>query len=186
MPINKPLSYSPPSPISVTQPQATDASALHALVARCPPLDRNSLYCNLLQCTHFAPTCALARRAGRVVGFVSGYRPPAAPEVLFIWQVAVDPAARGESLARRMILAILARPDCRAVRRLHTTVTSSNRRSVAMFSRLALDLGAALATTVHFDRHVHLAGRNETENLLDIGPFTTASVQRASDKSVTP
>jgi len=67
---------------------------VHDLIARCPPLDRNSLYCNLLQCSHFAATCALARHDDTTVGFVSGYRPPSDPGVLFIWQVAVDSTAR--------------------------------------------------------------------------------------------
>lgn len=156
---------------TVTAPAATDAAAVHALIARCPPLDRNSLYCNLLQCSHFAATCALARAGGQVHGFVSGYRPPRTPEVLFIWQVAVDPRARGHGLARRLIRAILARPDCAGVTHLETTVTPSNAASRAMFQRLAADLDASCEVGPHFDRHIHLAGQNETEELFRIGPF---------------
>ena len=50
-----------PNNLTITAPDATDGVAVHDLVQRCPPLDSNSLYCNLLQCTHFAATSALAR-----------------------------------------------------------------------------------------------------------------------------
>jgi L-2,4-diaminobutyric acid acetyltransferase len=161
-----------PSSLSITQPRATDAAAVHALIARCPPLDRNSLYCNLLQCTDFAGTCALARLGGRVVGFVSGYRPPRDPAVLFVWQVAVDSAARGHGLARRLILDILDRDECASVAWIHTTVTPGNGASRAMFSRLADSLGTDITVRPHFDKHVHLAGQADSEELFRIGPFT--------------
>ncbi|MGE0486430.1 MAG: diaminobutyrate acetyltransferase [Gammaproteobacteria bacterium] len=160
-----------PSSLSITPPRATDAAAVHALIARCPPLDRNSLYCNLLQCTDFAATCALARLDGRVVGFVSGYRPPAQPAVLFIWQVAVDRIARGHGLARRLILDILDRDACASVAWIHTTVTPGNGPSRAMFTRLAAELGTGVTVRPHFDKHVHLAGQADSEELFLIGPF---------------
>ena len=73
------------------------------MIAACPPLDTNSAYCNLLQCTDFADFCVAAAQGGQLAGWVSGYRPPAAPGDFFIWQVAVAPAARGQGLASRMI-----------------------------------------------------------------------------------
>ena len=42
------------------------ASAVTALIAACPPLDRNSRYFNLIQCTHFADNCIIAERGGRM------------------------------------------------------------------------------------------------------------------------
>src|SRR5690606_42164986 len=65
------------------------------LVARCQPLDTNSVYCNLLQCSDFADTAIAAEDAnGQLVGFISGYRPPSRPDTLFVWQVAVDASMR--------------------------------------------------------------------------------------------
>ncbi|MEQ8661871.1 MAG: diaminobutyrate acetyltransferase [Gammaproteobacteria bacterium] len=164
-------STTPTSLLTIAPPAATDASAVHALIARCPPLDHNSLYCNLLQCTDFADTCAIAHLDDRVVGFVSGYRPPREPHVLFIWQVAVDRAARGRALARRLITHILARPACAGVTMLHTTVTPGNAASRAMFTRLAAELAAPVDVSPRFDRHIHLADHAESEELFAIGPF---------------
>ena len=75
-------------------PGAEDGPSVHALIAACPPLDQNSVYANLLQCTHFADTCVAVKREGRLVGWVSGYIPPQEPDVLFVWQVAVAEEAQ--------------------------------------------------------------------------------------------
>lgn len=112
-----------------------------------------------------------------MVGFVSGYCPPDDPGTLFVWQVAVDSVARGQGLAQRLILDILNRPCCTAVTCIHTTVTPSNLASRAMFERLATKLHAPIDVRPHFDRHLHLAGRNETEELLAIGPFDRSCIQ---------
>src|SRR3546814_13244218 len=62
-------------------PKAEDGAAISKLIAACPPLDRNSAYCNLLQCSHFADTCIVAERDGYIAGWISGYRPPSEPEI---------------------------------------------------------------------------------------------------------
>lgn len=159
--------------VILRHPHPADGPQVHALIARCPPLDRNSLYCNLLQCSHFSGTCALAEQDGRVLGFVSGYRPPDEPDTLFIWQVAVDPAARGMGLGQRLMLDILGRPACTGVRTIKTTVTQDNAASWAMFGKLAATLQAPHRRTPHFDRDRHLGGAHESEYLMTIGPFQT-------------
>lgn len=142
-----------------------------ALIAACPPLDANSAYCNLLQCSHFADTCIVAERAGAIVGWVSGYRPPAAPHQFFVWQVAVADAARGQGLARRMIAALFARPAVRSATHLITTVTADNAASWALFESLARDWGATLERSCLFDRDVHFAGAHASEWQASIGPL---------------
>ena len=144
---------------------------MHKLIAACPPLDSNSLYCNLLQCTHFARSGALAELSGKIVGFLSGYRLPESPDTLFVWQVAVDESARGTGVAEQMLRDILLRPDNGAVRYVHTTITEANAASWAFFRKFAERLGAPYKERVQFDRDVHLAGEHSTEFLLEIGPF---------------
>ena len=136
--ITRPLNFSSPvqrlspdAPIArVRKPRSTDGAAVHDLVAACPPLDPNSLYCNLLQCTHFAATSALGEIEGDVVAFVSGYRPPEHADSLFVWQVAVHEDARGQGLGKRLMLDILGRPENRDVRFLRTTITPGNEISL--------------------------------------------------------
>ena len=159
------------------KPDATDGPAVTALIAACPPLDRNSAYCNLIQCTHFADHCIVAERDGRVVGWVSGHRPPSDPDAFFVWQVAVAAEARGQRLARRMIDALLARPAQAGVKHLITTVTDDNEASWALFRSLARDHGADLERSVAFDRETHFAGAHATEFQARIGSLNKDNMQ---------
>lgn len=170
-----------PTPLSLTlrPPTAADGLALHQLVAQCPPLDPNSIYCNLLHCTHFAGTSVAAvdasgQQAG-LLGFISAYLPPAQPDTLFVWQVAVAPLARGQGLAGRMLDAIATRPACRAIRYLETTINPSNSASWALFQSWAQRHQAAHSAHPHFDSQQHFGGVHEDEMLMRIGPFAIAA-----------
>src|SRR5690606_6778147 len=151
-----------------------------SLIAACPPLDTNSAYCNLLQCTHFAPYCMVAERAGRVLGWVSGYRPPSDPGAFFVWQVAVTEAARGKRLARRMILALFERAALRDVTHLITTITAGNRASWALFESLARDWDIALESSACFEQQTHFAGAHPTEWQVRLGPLPHRSIQEGA------
>jgi L-2,4-diaminobutyric acid acetyltransferase len=156
--------------IALRAPRAEDGAAVYQLIAECPPLDTNSMYCNLLQCAHFSATSVAAELNGELVGFISGYIQPDQPDTLFIWQVAVGEKARGQGLAGRMLKEILARPACAAVRFIETTITPDNRASWALFESLTNKLGTEIQRSVMFERQQHFAGQHETEMLARIGP----------------
>jgi len=157
--------------LTFRHPVSDDGKRVWDLIASCPPLDQNSLYCNLLQCSHFASTCMIAERDGDLVGWISGYRPPEEPDTLFVWQVAVSENARGLGLAKKMIGALLASDGARGVKRIKTTITESNAASWAMFKGAAKALDAPIAHESFFDRERHFGGRHDTEFLVTIGPF---------------
>ena len=165
------------------QPAALDGPAVHALVSRCPPLDVNSLYCNLLQCSMFSTTCIVAERNGEIVGFISGFIAPGSSNTLFIWQVAVAPEARGSGLGKAMLMALLQRPACQRVSQLQTTVTPSNQASWALFESLAKALNATLCSQELFTRETHFNSQHETEMLVTIGKFTPDTPSRATLRS---
>lgn len=152
------------------KPSDRDGRRIHDLVAACPPLDRNSMYCNLLQASHFADTAIVAELDGELVGCVTGYRLPEDPSVLFVWQVAVSEAGRGRGLAKRMLRALVERFEG-AVEHLHTTITPDNAASWALFRGLARDLGAETTHEVLFARDAHFGGAHDDEMLLRIGPM---------------
>src|SRR3546814_14353168 len=96
--------------LQLRAPRRSDGAALHRLVSEWPPLDVNSLYAYLLLCEHFSATCVVAESAGgRTDGFVSAYLPPARPDVIFVWQVAVHSRARGQRLASAILCELLQR-----------------------------------------------------------------------------
>jgi L-2,4-diaminobutyric acid acetyltransferase len=113
----------------------------------------------------------VAERNGKIVGWVSGYRPPSHPDNFFVWQVAVAEEARGQRLGQRMIQSLLERPAAQGVSHLITTVTLDNQSSWAMFKGLAERWGAALEKTALFDREIHFAGAHDTEWQARIGPL---------------
>ena len=168
--------------ISLRTPIPTDGAAVHSLISRCPPLDQNSMYCNLLQCTHWAETCVIAERDGRAVGFVSGFLVPERADTLFVWQVAVAEEARGAGLAGRMLDALLERAACADVTRLETTITRDNAGSWALFRRFAQRHDAALEESTLFDRERHFAGGHASEVLARIGPFASARTRTDCDE----
>lgn len=161
----------PGDTVTFRPPRAEDGPAISGLIAKCPPLDPNSAYCNLLQCTHFADTCILAERHEEVVGWISGYRLPADPSRYFLWQVAISDAARGQGLAGRMIDALLDRPALHGVTHLLTTVTRGNDASWALFRAFAARHDAPMEETLLFDKDMHFDGHHQSEWQAEIGPL---------------
>jgi len=169
------LAQADAAPITLRAPTAEDGAAVYELIAQCPPLDTNSMYCNLLQSSHFSETSVAAELDENIVGFISGYVLPKQPDTLFIWQVAVGEKARGQGLAGRMLRDILDRPATEKVAFIETTITSDNRPSWALFESLANKLSAELNHSVMFDRQQHFADQHDTEMLVRIGPIEKAS-----------
>lgn len=166
--------------IKLRTPTLEDGMSVYRLIKRCPPLDSNSSYCNLLQTSHFASTSVAAERNGQVVGFISGYLLPEQPNTLFIWQVAVDEEARGVGLASRMLINILARSACKNVSYLETTITQDNTPSWNLFKRLGKKLLADLQSSVWLEKDAHFDGQHDSEALVRIGPFNTDQIRDLS------
>ncbi len=151
-------------------PTLEDGVAVRHVAARAGGLDTNPVYAYVALIRHFATTCVVAERDGRVEGFVVAHRIPERPNVLFVWQVGVAPQARRCGLATRMLLAILHRQDNRDLSWLETTITPSNDASQHLFEGLARRLGTTCDQSRGFSRD-QLGGDHEPENLYRIGPF---------------
>ncbi|WP_150305748.1 diaminobutyrate acetyltransferase [Pseudomonas saliphila] len=160
------------TPFTLRRPVDTDGFAVNSLVERCKPLDTNSVYCNLLQCSDFGDTSIAAENAeGELVGFISGYRPPSRPDTLFIWQVAVDSSTRGQGLALKMLMGLVERVAPQGVHWLETTISPGNDASEALFKKAFRQLGVEYSTRVVFDRATHFNGLHDDEVLYRAGPF---------------
>lgn len=153
------------------QPEPVDGYKVHKLIDSCPPLDPNSTYCNLLQCTHFASTSVCASVDEEIVGFISGYRIPERPSTLFVWQVAVAESARGIGLASSMLKNILDRNNETPITHIETTITADNAASWALFKSLANKLQTELSSAEFFSKDKHFAGMHDSEHLVQVGPI---------------
>ncbi len=155
--------------ITYRKPTSADGSAVHTLISQCPPLDINSLYCNLLQCTDFAETSIVAEDAqGEVVGFISGYIPAQRLDTLFVWQVALSSKCRGQGVASQMLTRLFHRNE--NLRFMETTISPSNGASQKLFERFFKAHHMHFETSVLFARDVHFDGEHEDEVLYRAGP----------------
>lgn len=157
-------------------PSALDGYAVTALIKSSPPLDNNSAYCNLLQCSHFAHTCVVAESDDCILGWVSAYIPPNQNDHIFIWQVVVHPEARGKGLAKHMLHALFSRKALAEVRYLITTITQDNEASWGVFENFAKLHQLNLSKSPHFEKERHFQGVHDTEFLVEIGPFEIQDV----------
>lgn len=157
--------------IKLRKPISTDGVQLHRLISQCPPLDANSMYCNLLHCSHFADTSVAAVKDDELVGFISGYVVPNREDTLFIWQVAVSEDVRGLGLASAMLNEIMDRSALASISFLETTITSENDASRALFTKFSEARKAQMSEKVFFDKTKHFEGEHDSEWLVRIGPI---------------
>lgn len=169
---------------TLRKPEAADGQAIHELVQLCSPLDSNSMYCNLLQASYFSDTAVVAESDGKLLGFVTGFFSPKDPRVLFVWQVAVSPVARGLGLGLSMLEHLSSRARRHGADFVETTITDDNAASWALFRRFAEKNNAALEYAPHFLSSTHFSGHHETENLLRIGPINAAAVASSSSPKI--
>jgi len=159
--------------VILRRPRRREGTALHDLVAACPPLDLNSRYAYLLMCEHHAPTSVVAELDGKVVGAITAYVPPAQPDTLFVWQVAVAAQVRGQKLGTRMLEYLL--QHCMALRWMETTISPGNQASENLFIRFAARHGAGCTTCTLFTAEDFGESAHEEELLYKIGPLNRAA-----------
>ena len=105
---------------------------------------------------------------------------PQYPDTLFVWQVAVDPAARGQKLASHMLDDILSRSGTRTIRFVETTVTADNTASRALFNSFARRYQSPVSESALFERERHFQNQHNTEYKLRIGPLSKIQGEQKS------
>lgn len=125
-------------------PTVGDGASIWELVRDCGVLDVNSCYAYLLICRDFSATSMVATQENQLRGFVAAYRPPARPNVLFVWQVGVSPAARKQGMAKSLLRELLGSESCDGIDCVEATIAPSNRASRRLFQSLAEELQGEL------------------------------------------
>lgn len=134
-------------------------------------VDENSPYSYLMLCEYFADTCAVATLDDDLVGFVTGFRPPRELTTYFVWQVAVDPEARGFGIASQLLYEVTGRPWPVPVAHLEATVTPDNVASSRLFRGFAERHGVACEEDILFTRDHFGGADHEPEIRYRIGPL---------------
>ncbi|WP_183649166.1 diaminobutyrate acetyltransferase [Prauserella isguenensis] len=160
--------------VVIEPPAADDGAALWRIARDSQKLDLNSSYAYLLWCRDFADTSVVARADGEPVGFVMGYRRPATPDSLLVWQVAVDDSQRGRGLAGKMLDALFERATSTGVRYLDTTITPDNDASIRLFTSFAKRWDATLERS-EFLAAAEFPEPHEPEDLFRVGPLNASA-----------
>ncbi len=157
--------------ITFEKPEVEDGADMWNM-AKDSTLDLNSSYKYVMMCEYFSETCVVAKEDNNLVGFVTAFIPPEHEDVVFVWQVCVDPAKRGEKIASKMLDALLAREGCKQIRYLEATVTPSNNASQSLFHRLAHDHNTECEVTECFSEELFPGDEHEAELTFRVGPLS--------------
>lgn len=152
-----------------------DGAALWRLVKDSEALELNSGYSYVMMTRFFSDTCLVAEEDSQVVGFVTAFVPPSDPDAVFVWQIGVDRAHRGQGLAGRLLLELLKTDRCRPLKRLLATVSPDNQPSMALFRSLARRLETGFDHRPFFPGEVFPEPGHEPEHLVDVGPLALTS-----------
>lgn len=158
-----------PDAVALRSPKVSDGVRLWEIARDSQVLDLNSSYAYLLWCKDYAETSVVAEVDGRVVGFVTGYLRPELPDVVMVWQVAVDADQRGLGLAGKMLSQLMDRLEPRGITTLHTTISPDNEASVALFTALAERRGMSI-TKESFFSPADFPDDHEPEDLYAVAP----------------
>ncbi|HEX7641540.1 MAG TPA: diaminobutyrate acetyltransferase [Noviherbaspirillum sp.] len=172
----------PDLPVQLSEPKPGDGADLESLVRSCSALDNNSTYAYLLLCRHFSRTCVVARKDGRLAGFISAYLRPDSEDTLFVWQVAVSEGFRRKGIGSAMLRHLLERKHLRHVRYLEATVAPTNTPSRKLFSAFAEEIGARCEISIEFAKAMFHGQAHEDEYLFHIGPFQMESSDESESR----
>ncbi|WFE68538.1 diaminobutyrate acetyltransferase [Thiomicrospira sp. R3] len=153
--------------IIIRPPSLQDGAAITRLVKESQTLDVNSSYLYFLLSDHFSQTCAIAEVDNTAVGFVTAYRLPIDPNVLFVWQVAVDASMRGQGLAMQLLQNLTERDWFTQINKVQCTISPSNQASNALFAKFAQQLDSKVEISDYLTS-VHLGNGHEAEPLVSI------------------
>ncbi|WP_368505633.1 diaminobutyrate acetyltransferase [Alkalihalophilus sp. As8PL] len=135
-------------------------------------LDQNSAYKYIMMCDFFAETCVVAKDdEEKLVGFITAFIPPTKPDVVFVWQIGVDPSQRGKGLASQMLNELVQRQGAKDIRYVEATVTPSNKASQSLFRRLARDHDTNCEVLDCFSEELFPGDNHEEELAFRIGPL---------------
>jgi L-2,4-diaminobutyric acid acetyltransferase len=157
--------------IDLRKPVLEDGPQIFQLAGAAGNLDVNSSYHYLLLSLKFSETCVVAFQKRELIGFITAFRDPQHPEVLFVWQVAVSPAQRNGGVAKAMLNHLLQREFNPEIQYIETTITPSNISSQALFRSLANECHCEIKEQDLINKELFPENGHEPEHLFRIGPL---------------
>ncbi|MFC4597744.1 diaminobutyrate acetyltransferase [Cohnella hongkongensis] len=160
----------PNSSVTFRIPGEADGALMWEMARDSGRLDLNSAYFYLAMSRWFGDSCRIAvdEAENSPVGFVLGFRQPASPDTLFVWQIAVAESRRGQGIAGKLLDEVTGQEEIRYV---EATVAPSNAGSRAMFEKWARSRGLEVGVSPGFEERCFPGHAHEREELYRIGPI---------------
>ncbi|MFF8456420.1 L-2,4-diaminobutyric acid acetyltransferase [Streptomyces albidoflavus] len=151
-------------------PRPADAPAVWRLAERTAALDPNGPHHYALWFRDFADTSLVATLDEEVVGFVTGYRRPEAPDTYFVWQYAAVARFALPFLDAELFESAADRERARGARYVETTAGTGSQGLVTVLEQYARGRSAPVRTALLFPAERFPAAHAD-EVLYRIGPF---------------
>lgn len=158
--------------ITLRSPEVSDGVTVWEFIRNVGTMDLNSAYCYMMLCDYFQNTCVIAEAEGELVGFVSAFQPPAKPDTLFVWQIAVSASQRGKGLSKALLEELISRWKHDDILFIEATVSPSNTPSQALFNGVARRYDTGVEVSRGYSSEFFPAGiSHEDEELYRVGPI---------------
>lgn len=156
--------------LTIGKPTVDDGALMWQLVND-STLDLNSPYKYIMMCEYFQETCVVVKENEKLLGFITAFIPPESNNVVFVWQIGVDPSQRGKGLASKMLTELVSRETCKKVRYLEATVTPSNLASQSLFRGFARHTKTKCLVKECFSADLFPVEGHEEELTYRVGPL---------------
>lgn len=165
-----------PANLYMDKPSIEDGPELWRIARDSKALDLNSPYSYLLWCRDYSSTTVVVREtshtASRPVAFATGYIRPEQPQVLFVWQIAVDSQHRGYGVAGSMLDGLVSHTAATyGITTVEATISPKNAASEKLFTSFSRCHDAAISRETLFGQHLFPHTAHEPEILFRIGPL---------------
>ncbi|WP_328310555.1 diaminobutyrate acetyltransferase [Streptomyces sp. NBC_00442] len=151
-------------------PRVEDAHTLWQMVDESDALDNNSPYYYALWCRDFASTSLVATVEDDVVGFLTGYFRPEAPDTYLVWQEAAMPCHGIPFLGVKLFEQAADRAVAQGARYIEATVSADNKAIIMVLKKVAKRYVAEVETRVLFSGDL-FPDEHHDEVLYRIGPL---------------
>lgn len=151
-------------------PRVHDAAAIWRMAPQRGTSEHDSCYAYVLLCAHFADTGVVADAGDAVAGYALGYRIPARPHELFVWQLGLAAGQDAGELTTRLLEELLARRACADARFLCMTCSPSDLDLRERLQQFARRRGVRCAVEPCFPASLFAEPRQD-EHLLRVGPL---------------
>jgi L-2,4-diaminobutyric acid acetyltransferase len=165
--------------------EPSDADILQTFVSKCPPLDPHTLFTYWVL-ARYQPTYGFAAQDlnGEVIGLLTAIASSNNDETVYVWQIGVAPAVRGNGLAQDLLHELNMAALQNRRRLLEVSIDSHNQESYRLFHAFARAQSAALEVVDVLELHDEHYSLTDSEFLYQIRLSGTAAPRQQPNDDV--